>query len=129
MPRRRAQIGDAAAAGQQHHKAINADAEAGRDFLPAATLLRDAAQRALTRATGLDDPLYAVSEAQLTGAVGQARGADASAALGRVYRRLRTLPSRSQAAAPWSATRLAQREFDRLHDDVTELCRTLGEES
>ena len=106
-----------------------ADAEAGRDFLPAATLLRDAAQRALTRATGLDDPLYAVSEAQLTGAVGQARGADAAAALGRVYRRLRALPSRSQAAAPWSATRLAQREFDRLHDDVTELCRTLGEES
>lgn len=91
-----------------------------------ACVLRDQVQRLLADATGKLEPLYTVPEAQLVAEVGQARGRAAGAALGRVYRRLRALPSRGQAAAPWSAGHLARREFDTLYRDVAELCRTLG---
>ena len=69
-----------------------------------------------------------MAEAELVGQLAGARGTVASAALARVYRRLRALPSRSQAAAPWSAGHLARRDFDALYRDVADLCRTLGAE-
>lgn len=105
-----------------------ADAESGREFLPAAALVRDRAQVVLARATGVADPLYAVSESQLIAAVRKAKGEAAAEALRHVYRRLRAVPSRSQAGAPWAGGGQAQREFSQLHDDVTALCRTLGDE-
>jgi hypothetical protein len=48
--------------------------------------------------------------------------------MARVYKRLRALPSRSLASAPWGGGDLPRREFDRLYHDVSDLCRTLGEE-
>lgn len=91
-----------------------------------ACVLRDQLQRLLADLTGKPEPLYTMPESQLVTEVGKARGAAAAAALSRVYRRLRALPSRGQAAAPWSAGQLARREFDNLYRDVAELCRTLG---
>ena len=74
------------------------------------------------------DPLYAVGERDLLEQVTAARGPAAGAALSRVYKRLRALPSRSQAAAPWGGGALSAGEFQQLHRDVAALCRTLGEE-
>ena len=85
----------------------------------------------LARATrsGRAEPLYTVPEAELVAQLSRPRRAPiAGVALARVYRRLRALPSRGQAAAPWSARQLARRDFDSLYEDVAELCRTLGRE-
>ncbi|HEX4416768.1 MAG TPA: DUF4350 domain-containing protein [Kofleriaceae bacterium] len=109
--------------------AVIAAAEAGPGSnLVVACVLRDHVQRLLTEAVGRPDPLYALPEAQLTTELSRVRGPAAGAALGRVYRRFRALPSRGQAAAPWSTGHLARREFDALYRDVAELCRTLGAE-
>jgi hypothetical protein len=103
-----------------------AAADAGSDnFVVAATVLRDLAQRALIRVTGASDPLFTMTEGALVQQVTAACGATAGAALARVHRRLRALPSRSQAAAPWSGAHLSRREYDRLHDDVMALYESL----
>jgi hypothetical protein len=67
-----------------------------------------------------------VPEPQLVAEIARQKGNAAAVALSRVYRRLRALPSRGQAAAPWSAGHLPRRDFDQLYRDVGELCRTLG---
>ena len=103
----------------------NSDRGAG-SCLVLATVLRDQVQTLLAEALGTNEPLYTMTEQQLAKALTQAKGRDAATALARVYKRLRALPSRSQAAAPWSSGHLARREFDTLYKDVAELCRTLG---
>jgi hypothetical protein len=103
----------------------NADKQAG-SFLVLACVLRDQVQALLALTLNKPDPLYILSEGQLVAHVTAAKGAPAAIALGRVYKRLRALPSRGQAAAPWSTGHLARREFDTLYRDVAELCRTLG---
>jgi hypothetical protein len=99
---------------------------AGGANLVLACVLRDELQRLLADAIGRPDPLYTVPEGHLVSELSRQRGPQAGAALARVYKRLRALPSRGQAAAPWSAAHLARREFDTLYRDVAELCRTLG---
>lgn len=106
-----------------------AAAETGTgSMLVAASVLRDVAQAAIARTVDRAEPLYTMSEAELVAAVGSARGRAAGDQVARVYKRLRALPSRSQAAAPWGGGELARRDFDRLYADVSELCQTLGEE-
>jgi hypothetical protein len=98
----------------------------GGSNLVLACVLRDQVQLLLAHAIGKPEPLYTLAERQLEAELSRARGPAAGIALGRVYRRLRALPSRGQAAAPWSAGHLARRDFDNLYRDVAELCRTLG---
>ncbi|HEY4176805.1 MAG TPA: DUF4350 domain-containing protein [Kofleriaceae bacterium] len=98
----------------------------GATNLVLACILRDHVQRLLGDLTHKAEPLYTVPEAQLVAELGKVKGPSAGTALARVYKRLRALPSRGQAAAPWSAGHLARREFDALYKDVSELCRTLG---
>jgi hypothetical protein len=98
----------------------------GNGNLVLACILRDLVQRLLADLTGKSEPLYTVPETQLVAELSKAKGNTAGVALARVYRRLRALPSRGQAAAPWSTGYLARREFDTLYKDVAELCRTLG---
>jgi len=93
-----------------------------------ACILRDQVQVLLAGITNRLEPLYTIPENLLLDEVSKARGPVAARALARVYRRLRALPSRGQAAAPWSAGHLARRDFDTLYRDVGELCRTLGSE-
>lgn len=95
-------------------------------YLVLATMLRDHVQVLLADIVGKPDPLYTLGESQLVKTVSTLRGNSAAIALSRVYKRLRALPSRGQAAAPWSSGHLARREFDALYRDVAELCRTLG---
>ncbi|HSD87337.1 MAG TPA: DUF4350 domain-containing protein [Kofleriaceae bacterium] len=98
-------------------------------FLVLACILRDQVQRLLADAlpsSMSSEPLYTAGEAQLVAQLTAAKGTAAGQALARVYRRLRVLPSRSQAAAPWNSGHLARRDFDALYRDVAELCRTLG---
>jgi hypothetical protein len=99
----------------------------GGQYLVLACVLRDHVQALLAAALGKPDPLYTQSEGQLTAQVTATKGTGAASALSRVYKRLRALPSRGQAAAPWSTGHLARRDFDALYRDVAELCRTLGE--
>jgi hypothetical protein len=108
------------------HAAIAAADQGGGSNLVLACVLRDQVQRLLGDAIGKAEPLYTVPEAQLVVDLTRVHGTAAGAALGRVYRRLRSLPSRGQAAAPWGTGELARRDFDTLYRDVAELCRTLG---
>ena len=98
--------------------------EAARAAEPAtASVAGAASSRPVTSPT---EPLYTLPEAELVARVSAAKGTSAAVALARVYRRLRALPSRGQAAAPWSSGHLARRDFDALYRDVAALCRTLG---
>jgi hypothetical protein len=106
-------------------RAVDAADAGGDNFVIAATVLRDLVAHAVMRVTGVADPLFTVGERELVERVTAARGAPAGAGLGRVPRRLRKLPPRSQAAAPWSGAHLARREFERLHEDVMELYQFL----
>jgi len=108
--------------------ALIANAErGGTSLMVLACILRDQVQTLLADTLGgAPEPLYTLPEAELTARVASARGATASASLARVYKRLRALPSRGQAAAPWSTGHLPRREFDALYRDVADLCRTLG---
>ncbi|MGN6104109.1 MAG: DUF4350 domain-containing protein [Kofleriaceae bacterium] len=119
--------------GRPHAKddphALIGGADRGEDSnLVVACMVRDHIQVLLAGVTEKLEPLYTIPEAQLVREVARARGEAAGAALSRVYRRLRALPSRGQAAAPWSAGHLARRDFDLLYRDAAELCRTLGSE-
>ncbi|HEY0195515.1 MAG TPA: DUF4350 domain-containing protein [Kofleriaceae bacterium] len=112
---------------EPHAVITDADQRSGSNLV-LACVLRDQIQVLLAGAVGRPDPLYAVPEAQLTAELAKARGPAAGAALARVYRRFRALPSRGQASAPWSTGQLARRDFDTLYRDAAELCRTLGVE-
>jgi hypothetical protein len=103
----------------------NADRHAG-SLLVLACILRDQVQAQLADTLGKAESLYTLSESQLVQQLTAAKGVQAAGALSRVYKRLRALPSRGQAAAPWSSGHLTRREFDALYRDVAELCRTLG---
>ena len=105
----------------------NAD-KSPSSFLVLACILRDHVQALLATALpgSTSEPLYVAGESELVKRLAKAKGDLAGAALGRVYRPLRALPSRGQAAAPWSSGSLSRREFDALYRDVAELCRTLG---
>jgi hypothetical protein len=106
--------------------AVVAAAESGHGSnLVLACVLRDQVQALISEAVGTPEPLYIMPEAQLVTELSRARGASAGDALRRVYKRLRALPSRGQAAAPWGTGQLARREFDTLYRDLAELCRTL----
>jgi len=109
------------------HALIAGAERGGTSLMVIACILRDQVQSLLSNAIGgAPEPLYTLPEAELTARVASARGATASASLARVYKRLRALPSRGQAAAPWSTGHLPRREFDALYRDVADLCRTLG---
>ena len=82
------------------HAVVLAAEHGGGSHLVVACVLRDHVQVLLAEATGRAEPLYTVPEAQLVAELSRSRGPQAGAALGRVYRRLRALPSRGQAAAP-----------------------------
>jgi hypothetical protein len=107
---------------------VAAGDQGGGNSLVLACILRDQVQVLLADALGAtsSEPLYTLTEGQLIAGLTTARGPEAGAALARVYKRLRALPSRGQAAAPWSSGQLARRDFDALYRDVAELCRTLG---
>ncbi len=110
---------------EPHALVTNADVGSGSNLV-LACILRDHVQRLLAVITNKSEPLYTVPESQLVAELSKTKGTTAAVALTRVYKRLRALPSRGQAAAPWSAGHLARREFDTLYRDVVELCRTLG---
>ena len=116
---------------EPHGLITEADQSGGRgagETLVIACILRDHVQVLLAGVTQRLEPLYTTPEPQLVNEVTAARGVVAGAALARVYRRLRALPSRGQASAPWGAGHLPRRDFDLLYRDVAELCRTLGSE-
>ena len=94
--------------------------------LISACLLRDRVQVILAQTIGKADPLFTVTDAQLVDLVRDAQGPAAATAYQRVSERLRRLPSRGQAAAPWGGGHMGKREFDALYDDCAQLCRNLG---
>jgi hypothetical protein len=111
---------------EPHGLVSAADTGAGSNLV-LACILRDHVQVLLAGVTGKTEPLYTLGEAQLVNEIARQRGPTAGVALTRVYKRLRALPSRGQASAPWSTGHLARRDFDTLYRDVADLCRTLGD--
>lgn len=95
-----------------------------------ACVLRDVVQAAVAGVVERNEPFFTVPEAELVALVTKVKGIEAGGALQRVYKRLRNLPSRGQAAAPWvgSVSHMPRREFDALYKDVGDLCRSLGAE-
>src|SRR4029077_9794754 len=72
-------------------------AEAGAgSLLVVACVLRDQVQQQLETAIGAAEPLYTMPERELVAKLSAAKGTEAGAALARVYKRLRALPSRGQ---------------------------------
>ncbi len=112
---------------EPHRLVATADANANSCQV-LACILRDQVQTQLAEVLDTREPLYTLSEAELVAHVREAKGNGAATALAGLYKRLRALPSRGQAAAPWSAGHLPRREFDQLYKDAGELCRTLGRE-
>lgn len=107
---------------------VVADHDAGeRNFLVPAAVLRDSVASALARAVGVPDPLHHLPERELVRRIHERHGAEAAACAARLYPRLRALPSRSQAAAPWTRGRLSERDLTALYDDARALYRLLGE--
>ncbi|MEZ4359333.1 MAG: DUF4350 domain-containing protein [Kofleriaceae bacterium] len=101
----------------------------GSDLLVAACLVRDHVQRTLADGLGQPEPLYGLPQGELLPAVRRRFGEVAERQLAALYRRLKSLPSRGQAAAPWSATdELSRADFDALFTECRELCRSLGRE-
>ncbi|MDB4952925.1 MAG: hypothetical protein JWO36_494 [Myxococcales bacterium] len=108
------------------HHLVGISDQGSMSLLLIACILRDQVQSLLADAIVKPEPLYTIPEAELVAQLSATKGTIAGVALTRVYRRLRALPSRSQAAAPWSAGHMPRRDFDALYRDVAELCRTLG---
>jgi hypothetical protein len=102
-------------------------ADHGRDLLVSACLLRDHVQRTLAQVLGKPEPLYSLTLPELAVAVRERCGAAAERQLLGLHRRLKALPSRGQAAAPWNShAQLSRAEFDALFAATKELCRSLG---
>lgn len=112
---------------EAHILVAAADGNTGSNLV-LACILRDQIQAQLAEVLGSREPLYTLGEGELFAQLSAAKGNAAGLALSKLYKRLRALPSRGQAAAPWSAGTLARREFDVLYRDAAELCRTLGRE-
>ena len=110
-----------------HTLVAAAEASTGGNLV-LACILRDQLQAQLAEVLGTREPLYTLAEGELLAQLTAEKGNPAAVALSRLYKRLRALPSRGQAAAPWSAGHLARRDFDQLYKDAAELCRTLGRE-
>jgi hypothetical protein len=112
-----------------HAIVVNASDRAERqNFLPAACILRDLTEDLVGTAVGTTHPFATLSEPELLARLHPVGGAAATTLLPRLYKRLRALPTRRQAAAPWSPGRMTRQEFHSLHRDARALCRTLGQE-
>jgi hypothetical protein len=106
----------------------DAEGRRGSYLLPAA-VLRDTVNASLSRILDTTEPLYSMTEKQLYERIREERGAEAARSLERVYRRLRLLPSRLQAASPWTSGFLSRREFERLHEDVSHVFTAIEAQS
>jgi hypothetical protein len=98
------------------------------NYLLPASVIRDTVNSCLGRVLEQADPLYTLREQQIVQSLSRSRGRAAVSAYRRMHKRLKSLPSRVQAASPWSTGFVSRRDFERLHDDAQELYLALGEE-
>ncbi len=94
-------------------------------FLYPAAVLRDHVNNRLEQLLGRPEPLFTFSDDNLRQELHRRAGSRAVDAFNRVQRRLKSLPTRMQAASPWSVGYLSAREFEQLCRDVDELERAL----
>lgn len=102
------------------------DAGPRTSFLLPAAIARDNVNAALELATGEPDPLYLLSERDLTDLVLAQCGQGASRALRDLLPRLNSIPQRAQAAAHWQPRFVGLREFEQLHQRAETFFATLG---
>ena len=98
------------------------------NYILPATVLRDAVFAVLTRVTDVPD-MHNATYSEIAEAITHARGQMATTAYRRMHKRLASLPSRLQAASPWSTSFMSRRDFERLNEDAVELYLALGEEA
>ena len=99
-----------------------------RSFALPAAILRDSVGARLAQLVDEPDPLYALSDAELSARVERAAGPVAAQAVRQLVPSLRGLPTRAQAASPWQALAVSEREFARLSAAAAHLYRSLGQE-
>ncbi len=95
-------------------------------YLLPATVLRDTVNTAMARALDHPDPLYSLGEDDLASKLRDACNNRVAAAARKLYKRLKKLPSRVQAASPWTQGFLSRREFEALHVDAEALLAGLA---
>lgn len=93
-----------------------------------AALLRENLEEKLGALIGAAEPLK-LPVAELIGHVRRAAGERAAQALADVVDRVRSLPTREQAAALFHARVVSRREFERVYDAAHELEKTLAKAS
>ena len=77
---------------------------------------------------GIEDPLANSTEHDIAVGLTVASSNMAGSSYRRLHNRLKSLPSRVQAASPWSTGFMSRRDFERLYEDAVELYLALGEE-
>lgn len=94
---------------------VNAhDSNAKQNFLLPATVIRDTVDARLSRLLGEPEPLHSRKTDSLMHAVAEKVGPNAAHALEPLCRSVRSLPSREQAASPWSTGHVSRAELERL---------------
>lgn len=99
-----------------------------KNFLLPAAVLRDSCNQRLGELLGREAPIFNMGYQVFVEELRRLRGAAVAEAGAAVFPRLKRLPTRVQAASPWTSMYLSRHEFELLHDDVNELYRTLGEQ-
>ncbi|MEM9489196.1 MAG: hypothetical protein AAGC55_08625, partial [Myxococcota bacterium] len=99
------------------------------NFLVAAAVIRDTISTRLARVLGDSDPLHTRTFAELHAAVTERCGAEASDRLGRIHKRIKNLPSRTQASSPWGGSALSRHDFEVLEREATALLAVLDDRS
>lgn len=98
-----------------------------KNFLLPAAVLRDNVNVRLGARIERDQPVFHLGRKVFVAEVGRHCGADAARVADHVFVRLKRLPTRVQAASPWTSLFLSRHEFEVLYADINELYRALGE--
>lgn len=124
----RARRGGSAEVATAEQVLAEVDREGGRrrSFALPAAILRDSVNARLSQLVGEPDALYALPEPELAARVERTAGREAARSVRQIAPWLRRLPTRAQAASPWQAPVLGEREFARLSAAAAHLYRSLG---
>lgn len=98
-----------------------------KNFLLPAAVLRDNVNSRVGERLGRDQPIFHMGHKVFVDEVRRHAGAEAGRVADHVFVRLKRLPTRVQAASPWTSKFLSRHDFEVLYADVNELYRALGE--
>ncbi len=98
-----------------------------KNFLLPAAVLRDNVNQRLGDVLEREQPLFNMGRQVFVDELNRVCGHQVARAAAAIFPRLKRLPTRVQAASPWTSMYLSRHEFETLHKGGDELYRTLGE--